>query len=75
MLKNSCKATRFYSDTHDCNLNLKNILDKGWLAKLKVCKESLAGFFQQISLLKYKKISQLIYKLYILRKVYLNGNS
>ncbi len=35
MLKNFCKATRFYFDSHDCNSNCKCILQEGWLASPK----------------------------------------
>jgi hypothetical protein len=32
-LKNPCKATRFYFDTHDCVFDLEFIIENGWLAR------------------------------------------
>jgi hypothetical protein len=48
MLKNSCKATVFDSDSHKCTTKVKSILKEGWLATLEVFAVSLAGLFQHI---------------------------
>jgi len=45
MLKNPVKATGIYYDIHDCKSHSKCILDRGWLARQKVSKESLDGLF------------------------------
>lgn len=50
MLKNPGKATKIYYDTHDCKSHSKCFLDRGWQAKMEVCKESLAGVFHHICL-------------------------
>jgi hypothetical protein len=48
MLKNSCKATKFYYDSHGCKSNSKCILQEGWLASLEGFAVSLAGLFHHI---------------------------
>src|SRR4030065_912917 len=48
MLKNPCKATRFYYDSHDCKSNSKCILQEGWLASLEGFAVPLAGLFHLI---------------------------
>jgi hypothetical protein len=40
MLKNPAKATEFYSDSRDRIFNVRCILKKGWLARLKGYKAS-----------------------------------
>ena len=50
MLKNPCKPTRFYYDSHDCNSNGKHILQGGWLTSLEGFAVSVAGLFQHICL-------------------------
>jgi len=50
MLKNPAKATGFYSDSRDRIFNVWCILKKGWLARLKGYKVSLAGIFHHICL-------------------------
>ncbi len=48
VLKNPCKATRFYYDSHDCKSNSKCILQEGWLASLEGFAVPLAGLFHLI---------------------------
>jgi hypothetical protein len=50
MLKNPCKATKFYYDSHDCKSSSECILQEGWLASLEGFAVSLAGLFQHICL-------------------------
>jgi hypothetical protein len=58
MLKNPCKATRFYFDSHDCRHNYLYIKTAGWLALLMGYEVLLAGLFQHICLRKSKKVLQ-----------------
>jgi len=57
MLKNPCKATGFYYDSHDCKLKARYFV-KGWLAMLKGYEVSLAGLFQHICLPYQKQVLQ-----------------
>ncbi len=57
MLKNPCKATGFYYDSHGCNLR-QGYLTKGWLAMLKGYEVSLEGLFQHICLPYQKQVLQ-----------------
>ncbi len=60
MLKNPVKATGIYYDTHDCKSHGKCVLDRGWLAMLKVFKESLDGLFQHIYPVNNSNLMQLV---------------
>jgi len=60
MLQNPCKSAKFNYDTCDRILNRSCLLAKGWQAKRKGCKVSMAGLFQHICPLQMKIFLQLI---------------
>jgi hypothetical protein len=64
MLKNPCKATGFYYDSHDCNLKARYFGKRLGLVMLKgyeACPpqaDKLAGLFQHICLPYQKQVLQ-----------------
>jgi hypothetical protein len=55
MLKNPAKATEFYSDSRDRIFNVRCILKKGWLARLRAIRrlpeaDKLGGLLHHICL-------------------------
>lgn len=50
MLKNLYEATKFNYDSHDCILNLRRLLGKGWQAKFEGYKVSLVELLHHICL-------------------------